>query len=77
LETYQKRGTKKITLTKARAKARRLVRINLPKVEMIQEMIPVVAQKALVEERVVVRMNLNTTPEGLDNYHQVRRNGNT
>jgi len=43
---------------------------------MIQEIIPIVAQKALVERRMVVRMNLKTTPGRLDNYHQAKKNGN-
>ena len=78
METYQREEerAKKITLTKARATARRLKRINLPVVEMIQEMIPAVAQKALMEMMVIVRRNLKTTPGRLDNYHQVRKNGN-
>jgi len=39
-------------------------------------MIPAVAQKALIEGRVEVRMNLKIILEKLDNYHPVRRNGN-
>jgi len=78
LETYQekslKRGIK--SLMKAKAKARRLKRINLPVVKMTQKMIPAAAQKALMEGRVKVRMNLKKTPEKLDNYYQVRRSGN-
>jgi len=77
LETYQEKSLKKgLRSLKAKAKARRLKRINLPVVDMIQEMIPAVAQKALMERRVVVRMNLKTILERLDNYHQVRRSGN-
>ena len=76
METYQEKSLKRETKSVIKAKASRLKRINLPVVEMIQEMIPAVAQKALMEGRVIVRMNLKTTPERLDNYHPVRRNGN-
>jgi len=76
LETYQgKKGLKReLTLTKAKAKARKKIRINLLIMEIIQEMISVVTQKALVERRVIERMNLKTTPEVLDNYHQAKTN---
>jgi len=43
---------------------------------MIQEMILAVAQEALMEEKVVVRMSLKTTPGRLANYHQAKKNGN-
>jgi len=78
LETCQKEESLKrgVTLTKAKARTRRQEGINLPKEEMIQEMIPVVAQKALVEIRVAVTRNLKTIPGRLDNYHQAKKNRN-